>query len=689
MHLSSWILIEEIIILQKLIIQELQIFLEKISLKEKNMIKDIQKYNEKVESNTSFLKELQEKLPEFFSNEKRDECGNVVEKSKFDLQKFQDELENKNIEELTNGYRLDFIGKNYARKQTGEAPTTLIVPDNTHNKKEVNKRSENLFFTGDNLEVLRHLQGNYSNSIDFIYIDPPYNTGSDGFLYPDNFEFSDEQLMNIFSLNDEEILRLKSIQGKSTHSSWLAFMYPRLYLAKKLLKKSGAIFISIDDNEQANLKLIMDELFGEGNFITNLIWKSKSGGASDSQFFAVDHEYIVVYSKNSQFFEMGLDKDAQATTIYNKEDKRGKYSLERLDKQSLGYQETLDFPIIGPDGKEYIVEHKNPNQKLARWRWGKKTVIEKYEELVFKNNKVYTKNYEKKGQTPRSLLIDERFGRTRTGKEELTNLMKLKDLFPNPKSTKLIKFLISVSAKKDAIILDFFAGSSTTAEAVMQLNAEDNGTRQFIMCTIPEKTYTTQNEIKIPTKGGRNAYDAGFEHIDEISRERIIRAADKINEKNPIIVEGEDIGFKHFRVIPATQDVLNKIDYDENMQLDMFDDMISIFSSEKLGISGDATGEDTILQTYLVKDGYKFNVLIEKIDIKNIQVWYVNKQRIYIISDEWNTEHTRILVNMIGENLLTVQTIVIYGYSISMESLREIEIALKQLESKVFLQVRY
>ena len=216
---------------------------------------DNEKYNETVRPNTAFLDELKEKLPEFFTKE-----------GAFDLDKFKNQLKDKNINELSEGYQLDFIGKDYARRQAGEMPTTVIVPDEKQNKGE-GKDSNNLFFTGDNLEVLRHLQNNYQNKIDVIYIDPPYNTGSDGFVYPDSFEYSDDRLKDMFGLDDDQVDRLKSIQGKSSHSAWLTFMYPRLVLAKKLLSNKGVIFISIDENEHANLVEISNSIFGESNYI--------------------------------------------------------------------------------------------------------------------------------------------------------------------------------------------------------------------------------------------------------------------------------------------------------------------------------------------------------------------------------------------------------------------------------------
>lgn len=248
---------------------------------------DNEKYNETVRPNTAFLDELKEKLPEFFTKE-----------GSFDLDKFKNQLKDKNVKELSEGYQLDFIGKDYARRQAGEMPSTVIVPDENQNQGE-GENSQNLFFTGDNLEVLRHLQNNYQNKIDVIYIDPPYNTGSDGFVYPDSFEYSDDKLKDMFGLDDDQVERLKSIQGKSSHSAWLTFMYPRLVLAKKLLSNKGVIFISIDDNEITDVSMLCDEIFGEANKIADLIWTNKEGGgSSDSSFFRIKHEHIVCYAKD-------------------------------------------------------------------------------------------------------------------------------------------------------------------------------------------------------------------------------------------------------------------------------------------------------------------------------------------------------------------------------------------------------
>ena len=180
------------------------------------LLTDNEKFNAQVKPNTAFLTELKSKLPEFFDRE-----GN------FDMGKFRQQLADKNVNELKDGYQLNFIGKDYARRQAGEMPTTVIVPDEEQNQ-GAGKDSHNLFFTGDNLEVLRHLQANYAGKVDVIYIDPPYNTGNGDFVYPDDFEYSDKQLHDMLGMSDDQIERLKSIQGKSSHSAWLTFMYPRL-----------------------------------------------------------------------------------------------------------------------------------------------------------------------------------------------------------------------------------------------------------------------------------------------------------------------------------------------------------------------------------------------------------------------------------------------------------------------------
>ena len=245
--------------------------------------------------------------------------------------------------------------------------------------------TENLYIEGDNLEVLKLLQETYLGKIKMIYIDPPYNTGND-FVYEDDFAQSTEEYLENSGQFDENGNRLvKNLDSNGRfHTDWLNMIYPRLKIAKDLLTDDGVIFISIDDNEVENLIKCCNEIFGTSNFIANLIWKSKSGGANDSRYFAVDHEYIIVYAKSADKFELGIDKEATVTTTYNRKDEKGQYALDRLDKQSIRYSEALDYEIIGPDGTSYRPKHKDPTHPNATWRWSKKNVEQHYDDLYLK-----------------------------------------------------------------------------------------------------------------------------------------------------------------------------------------------------------------------------------------------------------------------------------------------------------------
>lgn len=658
------------------------------------LLSDNEKFNQQVKPNSAFLNELREKLPEFFTKD-----------GSFDLDKFKDQLKDKNVNELSEGYQLDFIGKDYARRQAGEMPNTVIVPDEKQNRGE-GKDSKNLFFTGDNLEVLRHLQNNYQNKIDVIYIDPPYNTGSDGFVYPDSFEYSDDQLKDMFGLDDDQVERLKSIQGKSSHSAWLTFMYPRLVLAKRLLSNNGIIFISIDHNEQANLTSLCDELFGEVNNVASLVWTNKEGGgSSDSSLFRIKNESILTYAKDiSQLQIRGTE--ISNLDRYNQSDKyesiRGKYYLQKLGMGSISYSKSLDYALTCPDGSVVYPKDNNAGRR-AIWRWSKDKVKWglKNDFIVFKQNNsgqytVYTKQYLKvdnnnkridRKQPPMGVI--DRFSSTQ-GSKELKKL-GLQEYFSYPKPTKLIKWLLERIVPNNPLIIDFFAGSSTTADAVMQLNAEDGGHRKFIMVQLPEKTYHTNKDGKeVPTKGGKAAYDAGFRSIDQISRERIRRAAKKVREDNELTLPKDfDGSFKHYRVVKPVKQTLEEIDDFDPNNTNLFTDMVDGFSSKSLGIDGDASGEETILTTWLAKDGYPFDADVEAIQFGNYSAHKVEDNRLYLINEGWGADQTKELLNQLGTHQLEVQSVVVFGYSFNIAELRELENGLKQLDSKVTLIKRY
>lgn len=617
-------------------------------------------FNETVASNADFLSTLKDKLPQFFTADKYDEeTGELTEAGAFDFPKFQATLKENNVsDELSSGYRLDFIGKNLAKKQAGERPTTVIVPNKPHNDKPENKDSKNLFFTGDNLEVLRHLQSNYQNAVDFIYIDPPYNTGSDGFVYPDDFKYSDDQLKAMFALDNEGVKRLKSIQGRSSHSAWLAFMYPRLYLARKLLKETGVIFVSIDDNEQANLKLLMDEIFGEGSFVGSIVHQRAKGGGQ-AKYIVKGHDIINVFAKKISDFEpLTKPKVIQGKVIeidgvqYLKNDdiyrkQFGKY--ETGTERRLFYEDALE--VKGQKVKDEIDKRLDDGEIFLEERGdeGKHTMysLEPVEDATSKLYSII------------KVLSEE-------GKSRLEEL-EIADLFSYPKPVDLIKQLIQTRTSKDLLVLDFFAGSATTADAVLQLNAEDGGNRQFMMVQLPEEF-----------KEDSVAYKAGYKTIDEISRTRIEKAAAKIKAENPLFAENGDLGFKHFTVKEVEINTLDKM-IDFNPDVLLVEDLVAELDG----------GVDTLLTTWLTSDGYKFDEIIETVKFDEHTAYYIDKSLLYIIEKGWSAKATEDLVNALGTLKLNVNTIIVSEYALGFSDMTELKTNVKNIsEPKVRVEVR-
>lgn len=506
------------------------------------------------------LEALYQIAPSCFTEEKDEKTGTV--KHVVNFKTLRQLLGDDAVEDSEEMYQFTWPGKQAARYEAATPIADTLRPV-TEDSVDWDT-TENLYIEGDNLRVLKLLQKSYMGKVKMIYIDPPYNTGND-FVYHDDFAVDSEQYVVDKGDRDTEGYRYRKnsdVSGRF-HSDWCSMMYSRLLVARSLLTEDGVIFISIDDNEVHNLRKICDEVLGARNFVAELVWKSKSGGANDSRFFATDHEYVLTYAKNTDSLSINIDKNATVTTVYNQKDEKGEYSLDRLDKQSLGYIESLDFPIIAPDGTTYTVYHRNPNQKIARWRWSKETVEKRFNELVFKDGNVYTKNYKKEGSIPRSLLIEERFGRTRTGKTDFTSLFE-GAYFSAPKPYKLVYFLTNIGTSPDSLILDFFSGSATTAHAVMQLNAEDGGKRKYIMVQYDEKT---------PEKS--EARKAGYKNICEIGKERIRRAGKKIKEESPLTTQHLDTGFRVFRLSSSNYEDVTKqpSEYDQRT-LDLFADNI-------------------------------------------------------------------------------------------------------------------
>lgn len=460
------------------------------------------------------------------------------------------------IDEKVNGYGLNFVGRNFARAKYAQKTEKELRLNRSLSVAEMT--TENLVLKGDNLDSLKILKNHYSGQIKCIYIDPPYNTEKDEFVYPDKFDKEEAEVLGLANLSESDFARMDfSFKTKKSHNGWLAFMYPRLLLARDLLSKDGVVFISIDDNEQANLKLLCDDVFGEENFVGQFIWKKKQGGGNDSNNVVVEHEYIISYSKSISEVQINLDKKYKLSDdLYPNKDENGEYGLITLDKSSIQFSESLVFEITDTEGNVYTPRIVKGKQSC--WRWSKKKVEDEFDKLVFKDGKVYTKYYRPEGVTPKSLLIDAIYGRTETGNDDIKSLFADFNAFSYPKPISLVSHFVSIISSSNDIILDFFAGSGTTGHAVMQLNAEDGGNRKFILCQIDE-----------PIKEDKPAYKFCIENnlppaISSITTERLKRAGAKIakeieeeNKKTGMFEEHKkqvpDIGFKVFDSVEAPQ----------------------------------------------------------------------------------------------------------------------------------------
>lgn len=533
--------------------------------------------------------------------------GSVRYESRYvvDFDKLRAELSKDVLDEGEERYQFTWPDKRAASRLANEAIDKTLRPvlDASVNFWS----TENLYIEGDNLDVLKVLRENYLGAVRMIYIDPPYNTGND-FVYNDDFAQSRNSFETTSGLFDEDGNQVIDPMQRNTesngrfHTDWLNMIYPRLKVARDLLTKDGVIFISIDDSEVENLRKICDEIFGATNFVANLIWKSKSGGANDSKYFAIDHEYILAYAKNIDSFQLNIDKEASVSTSYNRRDEKGEYSLDRLDKQSIRYSESLDYVITGPDGTEYRPKHKDPAHPNATWRWGKDTVAKNYDLLVFENGNVYTKNYKKEGAIARSLLLEDRFGRTRTGKTDCFALFE-KDLFSNPKPYKLVRFLQIIASAPDSIILDFFSGSGTTAHAVMKLNAEDGGHRKFILVQLPEITDEKSEARK-----------AGYENICQIGEERVRRAGKKIKEEAGLNGQDLDTGFRVLRLDSSNMEDVYYTPEDFNEQ--------NLFNTVD-NVKSDRTPLDLLFQV-LPENNIELSAKIEEKDVNGKKVFFVD-----------------------------------------------------------------
>lgn len=482
------------------------------------------------------------------------------------------------MEDAPEAYEFNWVGKQAARAEVLKPIKKTLRPVKEDSVDWDN--TQNLYIEGDNLEVLKLLQKSYLGKVKMIYIDPPYNTGND-FVYHDDFAMSADEYAEASGAVDE--LGNKYIKNMDSngrfHSDWCSMMYSRLMVARSLLSEDGVIFISIDDNEVENLRKICDEVLGENNFVTNIVWQSTAGSNTGTDIVTVT-ENILVYTKNRNVFKFnGKLSDENSYTLSDEyENIRGKYSLDKMDRRRVGshYSEALNYPITMPDGSlrypggysEKSAEGWNYLWSKTKVDWGLKNGF-----IVFKQNNgvwnVYNKRYSKvdnegnviERSTPYRNLITSDICNTAQGTAEIRNLFGNR-FFDFPKPTKIINILLNtvVRKDKDSIILDFFSGSATTAHAVMQLNAEDGGNRKFIMVQIPEETPEDSEARK-----------AGYNTIPEIARERIRRAGKKIKEESPLTTADLDTGFRVFRLDEGNyEDVKRSPKEFKQDQLDLF-----------------------------------------------------------------------------------------------------------------------
>lgn len=489
--------------------------------------------------------------------EARDENGKiqkVVDRDRL-MQKFSHKIIGGGT---TERYEFTWVGKNASKVEANTTTNKTLRPCIEESKDWDN--TENLYIEGDNLEVLKLLQNSYFNKVKMIYIDPPYNTGND-FIYIDDFAQNIDEYEEAKGTFDEKGNRLfknTDIHGRF-HSDWCSMMYSRLILTKNLLSDDGVIFISIDDNEQANLKKICDEVFGERNFIAQIIWERAYAPVNLKKHFSESHDYIICYARDiDKAICNGLPRKSEANDRYSNPDKDPR-GIWKSDNLSVGpiVQEKV-YEITTPSGRKVLP----PNGRC--WCYSKERFIE-----MVKDNRIWfgkdgnnvpsIKRFlseVKQSVTPMTIWKYSEVGHSQDAKQKLKKLFDGKSFFDYPKSVELIKRCIQLYSNESSIILDFFSGSATTAHSVMQLNAEDGGKRKFIMVQLPEKT----DEKSV-------AFKDGYKNICEIGKERIRRAGEKIKEEAGLNGQDLDIGFRVLKLDDSNmKDVYYSIDeYDQQM----------------------------------------------------------------------------------------------------------------------------
>ena len=570
---------------------------------------------EKVERLTpSVLDEQVEKLkkmfPEFFTD------------GKLDVPKLR-ELLGEAVEEEIERYRFTWAGKRDAIQMLQIPTRSTLVPSREESIDF--DATGNIFIEGDNLEVLKLLYKPYFGAVKAIYIDPPYNTGGD-FVYRDNYKDPLNTYLHLTGQRDDEGNKLTTSNDEKSgryHSGWLSMMYPRLFLARQLLKDDGIIFVSIDEHEVYNLRMLMNEVFGEENMLQQIVWQRHGGGGNNAKYFAIDHEYILAYAKNKDLIDM--------LRLPLNDEQKAKYTLIDEWHNTLGPHRTRSFLRMRPQdprpSEQYEIELPDGTTVFDEWKWEKPRFLEAKEQnkMHFRKDrdgkwKVEYKMYlNTSKRVPRSLLTKEE--RNSNGKKQLSDLLGVSDVLNNPKPVGLIKHLLKFATDADSLIVDFFAGSCTTAQAVLELNLEDEGNRRFIMVQLPE-----------PTPEKSIAKKSGYETISEIGKQRILRLLAKMRSDESHSVPG-DLGVKIFELTKSNYRLWNGVaEHDP----DKYEEQMDLFSSKPL--LDDWVPENVIYEV-AVKEGFRLDSLIEPVkDLEQNDVFLIlsadKKQAFFICLDE-------------------------------------------------------
>lgn len=649
------------------------------------MIKDILEANELVKPNSKEMEVLHKYFPQCFTNE-----------GKFDIDRFQSVIE-ESVDVANEGYELNFLGKNYAKLLASVDTTTIIQPDIAHNKRPDNINSQNIYISGDNLDGLSHLLKSYAGKVKCIYIDPPYNTGSDGFVYNDKFNYTIADLSTKLSISEEQAAKILDLtkRGSASHSAWLMFMYPRLQLAKDLLTDDGVIFISIDDNEQGNLKLLCDSIFGEENLISQTVVQSNKRGQTYKQI-AKTHEYLLVYIKS----ERSIINELQKEIIGNiKKDSIGEYSERELRNRNPKYgrfnRPNLYYPIyVNPSNIDengycsvslvrsanYSIEvlPLNSEKEESCWRWGKTKLEKNNDDCSLKSNVVarlkttgeygiYEK-YRKGTYKAKTIwfddieivddddnddgIWDETGVITEQGSSELRKY-GMGDAFDFPKPTYLIKKAIELGSNLEAICVDFFSGSATLAESIMSLNSK-KGNRKFILIQMPEnldlKLERSSASEKPKIQKIIDFLDENhYPHtLDYIGIERIKRAAKRIKEETGANI---DYGFKHYTLVEPSDNTIDKLQTFNPNGLFSNDDILKRF------------GKESVLETWLVKDGYGFGAKVEPVVLDKYMAYYFDKHLYFIDPDLSEVDIIALVDKYNQDPKFNPENIVVFGYS--------------------------